>query len=242
MIAFAELGFSYFWPQHKACPEYLAQAEPIPGVTTDSFSALAEEYGVVTVLNLFERDGEMTYDSSPVIDSDGTILGVVRMVHIMDGMGFHEKGYYTQGDQTQYVFPTKAGRVGVAICYDRHFPEYMRELSLQGADLVIIPQAGAVGEWTPGVFEAEIQVAAFQNGYFAALVNRVGKEDNLHFAGGSFVVDPNGSVIARAPENKDFVLFTDCDFQEIRKCAAKKFFLQDRRPDFYKSFHLLDDS
>lgn len=240
VIAFAELGFSYFWPQYKACPEYLAHAEPIPGPATELFSSLAKEYGVVVVLNLFERDGETTYDSSPVIDSDGSILGVVRMVHIMDGMGFHEKGYYAPGDKTQYVFSTMVGRVGVAICYDRHYPEYMRELSLQQADIVIIPQAGAVGEWTPGIFEAEIQAASFQNGYFTALVNRVGREEKLHFAGGSFVVDPHGSVIARAPEGKDFILFAQCDFQEIKKCAAKRYFIPDRRPEFYRAFHLLN--
>ncbi|GAH55507.1 unnamed protein product, partial [marine sediment metagenome] len=75
-----------------------------------------------------------------------------------------------------FVYKTKVGRVGIAICYDRHFPEYMRCLGLKEAEIVVIPQAGALGEWTEGIFEAELQVAAFQNGYYAALVNRVGKE------------------------------------------------------------------
>lgn len=94
MVAFAELAFSPFLPQVPATEEPLSQAQPIPGPTTEEFSALAEKYGIVVVLNLFGRDAEKTCDSSPVIDTDGKILGVTRMVHIMDGLGFYEKGYY----------------------------------------------------------------------------------------------------------------------------------------------------
>jgi N-carbamoylputrescine amidase len=118
----------------------------------------------------------------------------------------------------------------------------MRALGLKGAEIVIVPQAGAVGEWTEGIFEAELQIAAFQNGYFAALVNRVGKEDVVHFSGESFVVDPQGEVIAQAPAGKDFILFAECDFRQIPQSHAKKHFLRDRRPEFYSSFGLLDES
>ncbi len=240
LVAFAELAFSPFLPQIPAAPESLAKAEPIPGPTTEQFSKLAKKYGVVVVLNLFEREGEKTFDASPVIDADGKLLGVTRMVHIMEGPGFHEKGYYSPGNNINFVYETKVGRVGIAICYDRHFPEYMRCLGLKGAEIVIIPQAGAVGEWTEGIFEAELQVAAFQNGYYAALVNRVGKEDIVHFAGESFVVDPHGRIIAQAPKGKDYILYADCDFEQIPQSHAKKHFLQDRRPDFYHVFDLLD--
>ncbi len=240
LIAFAELAFSPFLPQIPSTQESLAKAEPIPGPATEQFSKLAKKYGVVVVLNLFERDGDRTYDASPVIDADGKLLGVTRMVHIMEGPGFHEKGYYTPGENIDFVYKTKVGRVGIAICYDRHFPEYMRCLGLKGAEIVVIPQAGAVGEWTEGIFEAELQVAAFQNGYYAALVNRVGKEDFIHFAGESFVVDPHGRIIAQAPKEKDHILYADCDFQQVPQSHAKKHFLQDRRPDFYHVFNLLD--
>lgn len=240
LVAFAELAFLPFLPQVKATPEAKATAEPIPGPTTEIFSSLAKEYGIVTVLNLFEKDGEHTYDASPVIDADGKILGVTRMVHIMDGLGFFEKGYYTPGDRKEFVFQTKVGRVGVAICYDRHYPEYMRALVLQGAEIVVVPQAGAVDEWPEGIFEGELQVAAFQNGFYAALVNRVGKEDVLHFSGESFVVDPYGRVIARAPQGQDTILYAECDFDRLQEAPAKKFFLRDRRPGFYHAFHLLD--
>jgi N-carbamoylputrescine amidase len=240
IIAFAELAFLPFLPQIPSAPESLAKAEPIPGPTTEKFSLLAREYGVVVVLNLFERDGENTYDSSPVIDADGKLLGVTRMVHIMEGPGFHERGFYAPGDNINFVYETNVGRVGIAICYDRHFPEYMRALGLKGAEIVVIPQAGAVDEWTEGLFEAELQVAAFQNGYYAALVNRVGKEDVVHFAGESYVVDPQGRILAQAPKGEDCILYADCDLKQIPRSHAKKHFLQDRRPEFYRGFDLLD--
>lgn len=239
VIAFAELAFLPFLPQSPATPEASSWAEPVPGPTTQRFCDLAKEYGAVAVLNLFEIDGAKTFDSSPVIDADGTLLGVTRMVHIMDGLGFYEKGYYTPGDRADFVYQTQKGKVGVAICYDRHFPEYMRHLGMVGADLVVVPQAGAVDEWPEGIFEAELQVASFQNGYYSALINRVGKEDLLHFAGESFIVDPEGRVVARAPRGEDFILFADCDLRRIPESPARRYFLRDRRPEFYKT-HLKD--
>jgi N-carbamoylputrescine amidase len=234
LIAFAELGFSRFFPQFTSAPNSQTKAEKIPGSITNRFTQLAQNHGVVTVLNLYETDGINNYDSSPVIDADGRILGVIRMVHIMEGMGFHEKNYYTPGNSIRFVYDTCKGRVGVAICYDRHFPEYMRHLALEEADIVIVPQAGAKGEWPDGIFESELQVASFQNGYFTALVNRVGEEENLNFAGGSFVCDPEGRIIAQAPHDEDFILYAECDMEKVQKSPAKKFFLSDRRPDYYK--------
>lgn len=240
LVAFAELAFTRFYPRVPATADSPALAETIPGPTTELFSGLARETGVVAVLNLFERDGDRTFDSSPVIDADGRIVGVTRMAHIMEGPGFHERGYYAPGDGGSFVYATKAGRVGVAICYDRHFPEYMRGLRLAGAELVVVPQAGAVGEWTEGIFEAELQVASFQNGYYTALVNRVGREEDLDFAGESFVTDPDGRVIARAPRGRDHILYADCDFARNAASHAARHFLEDRRPSVYRSMGLTE--
>jgi len=240
LVAFAELAFTPCYPQAPATASSPMQAETIPGPTTDRFCALARVTGTVAVLNLFERDGDRTYDSSPVIDADGSILGVTRMVHIMEGPGFHERGYYAPGDGEKFVHSTAAGRIGVAICYDRHFPEYMRGLRLAGAELVVVPQAGAAGEWTEGIFEAELQVAAFQNGYYAALVNRVGREESLEFAGESFVAGPDGRVIARAPRGRDHILYADCDFAKNAASHAARHFLEDRRPPVYRTMGLTD--
>ncbi len=233
LIAFAELAFTPFYPQNPAQDHVADLSEPIPGPTTEVFSALAKKYQVVTVLNFFEKNSEKTYDSSPVIDSDGSLLGVTRMVHIIEAPCFHEQGYYCPGDGKNLVFDTAVGRIGVAICYDRHFPEYMRILSLQGAELVIIPQAGSVGEWPPGLYEAELQIAGFQNGYFTALCNRVGQEEKLAFEGKSFVTAPDGQVIAQAPALEDSILFADIDLNEVNRSHARRHFLLDRRPNLY---------
>src|SRR5262245_43059880 len=211
IVCFAELAFEPFYPQCRAAAGFEQLAEPVPGPTTEAFAVLARRLGVVVVLNLFERDGERCYDTSPVIDADGTLLGRTRMVHITDYAGFHEQDYYTPGDTGAPVFQTRLGRVGVAICYDRHFPEYTRALALGGAELVVVPQAGTVGEWPEGLFEAEMRVAAFQNGYFVALCNRVGADGKMSFAGESFVCTPEGEVLGRAPLGTDHVLLADVD-------------------------------
>lgn len=233
VVVFPELAFLRFFPQRKRNDQPAPWAETIPGPTTDRFTGLARDLGVVVVLNLYERYGDRTYDSSPIIDSDGRLLGVTRMVHIMDGPGFHETDFYYPGDRKATVVDTSAGRLGVAICYDRHFPEYMRALALKGAEIVAVPQAGAIGEWPEGVFEAELQVASFQNGYFAALANRVGQEEFLTFAGESFVTDPMGRIIAQAPQGKDFILYADLELDLLKDCSARQHFLRDRRPEIY---------
>jgi N-carbamoylputrescine amidase len=235
LVAYPELAFDYFLPQRPFSPDSLQSAESIPGPTTRIFCQKAKELGVIVVLNLFEKDGNRTYDSSPIIDSNGVIAGKTRMIHIIEAPHFHEKDYYSPGNLGAEVFNTAIGHIGIAICYDRHFPEYMRALAVKGAEMVVVPQAGAVDEWPPGIFEAELQVAAFQNGYFAALVNRVGKEEMLTFAGESFVADPEGRIIARAPREKDYILYADVDFSQLEKCPARQHFLPDRRPDIYSS-------
>ncbi len=233
VVAFAELAFDLFYPQQPATNAELELAETIPGPTTDRFATLARELGVVIVLNLFERDGDATYDSSPVIDADGTLLGVTRMVHITDYPLFFEQGYYAPGDRGASVFDTRFGKLGVAICYDRHYPEYMRALGVAGAELVVVPQAGAAGEWPEGLFEAEMRVAAFQNGYFTALVNRVGDEAQLRFAGESFVCDPEGRVVARAGSGTEETLIAEIELSTAADSHARTLFLRDRRPELY---------
>lgn len=233
LICFAELAFEPFYPQRPSDGGHRELAEPIPGPITDALCALAEKLGVVIVPNLYEQTKNSAYDTSTIIDADGCMLGLSRMNHIPDYEAFHEKTYYTPGDLDAPVFSTAIGRIGVAICYDRHYPEMMRALALGGADLVLVPQAGAIDEWPEGLFEAEMRVAAFQNGYFVALCNRVGKEEIVEFAGESFVCDPGGNVIARAAKSKDDILICDIDLDQVASSHARKLFLPDRRPELY---------
>lgn len=238
MIVYPEVVLDRFFPCERGCfADAAGKAEPIPGPTTERLQAMAKLHGMVVVFNLYEDGGDGRYfDSSPVIDADGTLLGTTRMIHITDYEGFHEQDYYTPGDTGAPVYDTRVGKIGVAICYDRHYPEYMRALSVGGAELVVIPQAGTLGEWPEGLYEAEVRTAAFQNGYFAALCNRTGPEGKLTFAGESFVADPDGRVVARGGKLEDELLVVDIDLARCAESAARTLFLRDRRPELYEDW------
>lgn len=236
IVIFPELSFTKFFPQIPAAERdgnVRELAEKIPGPTTESVADQAREYGVVVVFNLYEKDGDATYDSTVVVDSDGTVLGVTRMMHITQYENFYEQDYYDPGDTGAPVYDTSVCKLGVATCYDRHFPEYMRALGLGGADVVAIPQAGAANEWPKGMFEAEVQTASFQNGYFCALANRVGRETNVLFDGSSFVTDPMGRIVAQAPKGDQSLLMASCDLSLCESAPARELFMKDRRPDAY---------
>ena len=233
LAVFAELAFTRFYPQYRANKNLSELAEPVPGPTTKRFMNKAKEHNMVIVINLFEIEKGHTYDSSPVIDSDGSLLGTTRMVHIADYECFYEKSYYEEGNHGAQVYNTAVGKVGVAICYDRHYPEFMRALGVKGAEVVVIPQAGTIGEWPEGLYEAELQVASFHNGYFCALANRVGKEDQMEFAGESVITNPEGRIIAQSPSGIDDILIHNLDLSEVEKSNARTMFFRDRRPDIY---------
>jgi beta-ureidopropionase len=241
LIAFPEIILDRFFPQSRENREAaFALAEPIPGPTSDRIAERARELGLVTVFNLYELDAsggtERRFDSSPVFDADGRLLGVTRMLHITDYEGFYEQTYYTPGDLGAPVYDTRVGKVGVAICYDRHYPEVMRALGVAGAELVVIPQAGAVGEWPEGLYEAEVRTAAFQNGYFIALANRAGVEEKLHFAGESFVVDPDGKILIRSESPGEDLLLADIDLAACQTSTARRLFWKHRRPEIYRGW------
>lgn len=233
---FAELAFEPFYPQHAAGPDKVKLAETLDGPITTKLCNYAAKNKMVIIPNFFEKDGLLTFDTSPVIDADGKVLGKTQMNHIPDYECFHERTYYSPGKQGAKIFNTAYGKIGIAICYDRHFPEYMRALGVAGAELVVTPQAGALGEWTDGLYEAEMQIAAFQNGYFTALCNRVGVEENLHFSGASFVCGPNGRLLAQAGIGTEGILYCDIDLKEVQNSHAKRLFLQDRRPELYSKW------
>lgn len=233
LAVFAELARDPFFPRRPDHPRAADWAEPIPGPTTERLADAALELELVTVFNLYEEAGGRHFDSSPVLDADGRLLGVTRMVHVTDFEGFHEQAYYHPGDRGAPVYDTAAGRVGVAICYDRHYPEYMRALGVQGAEVVAVPQAGVVDEWSPGMYEAEVRTAAFQNGYFVALCNRVGVEGTTTFAGASFVAGPEGRIVARAEKLVDDLVVAELDLSRCRESTARRLFWRDRRPELY---------
>jgi N-carbamoylputrescine amidase len=245
LIVFPEMSVDPFFPQYRAEKRFFDWGVPVPGSLTDRFQEEAARLRLATVINLFERAAPGRYfDCSPVFDTEGRYLGKQRMTHILEGPGYNERYYYWEGDSGYPVFdlgpvriePTRTGsvRVGVAICYDRHFPEAMRALALGGAEVIVVPTATARLETQfRAVWEVEMQAAAIANGVFVAMANRAGVDDTLAFFGRSFAVDPYGRVLARAPEDDVALLLADLDLDLVEEARRDMPFLRDRRPETY---------
>ena len=233
VICFPEMAFDPFFPQERAKSEYFKLAEPVPGPTTKLFQDKAKQLGLVTVLNLFEEasPGEH-YDCSPVIDKDGAYLGKARMMHIAEEPYFNEKFYYWSGNTGYPVFDTQAGKIGVAVCYDRHFPEQMRALVIQGAQLILSPFVGIMND-PMELYRIEMQTYWFQNQIFTGTVNRAGKGITADFAGESFITDPSGAVIAIGKSREEDLIIADLDLSLISHWREHRRFLRDRRPETY---------
>lgn len=218
-------------------------AESIPGNLTERLSELAKELEVVILAPFFEKRAKGIYHNSMVvIDADGSLLGTYRKMHIPDDPGFYEKYYFTPGDdESSYkVFNTAYGKVGTLICWDQWYPEAARITALLGADILIYPTAIGVLKHESKADKTKFQDAwetvqrshAIANGCFVASINRVGKEENTAFWGGSFVSGPFGEIKAKAGE-KEEVIVVECDLSEIDTQRKEWPFLRDRRIDTY---------
>lgn len=220
--------------------KYYDYAESIPGPTTERFQKLAKELGIVIVLPIYEEENTgVLYNTAVVIDADGTLVGKYRKHHIPHVDRFWEKFYFRPGNTGWPVFETKVGKVGVTICYDRHFPEGWRNLGLAGAEIVFNPNASKPG-LSNRLWEIEQPAAAAANGYFVAVPNRVGIEDDefgdeaVEFYGSSYIVDPKGNYVAGPASTKDEELIVaTVDMDEIRRTRYDWQFYRDRRPDAY---------
>ena len=235
LVVFPEMSLDPFFPQYRTEKRYFDWGVPVPGPLTDRFQAQSASLGLATVINLFERAAPgRYYDCSPVFGIDGSYLGKQRMTHILEGPGYNERYYYWEGDSGYPVFDVGPARIGVAICYDRHFPELMRALALGGAEVIVVPTATASLEAEfQAVWEIEMQAAAIANGVFVAVANRAGVDDALRFFGCSFVVDPYGRVLRRAPEDDVDLLVADLHLDLVEEARRDMPFLRDRRPDTY---------
>jgi beta-ureidopropionase len=239
VICFQEL---FYGPYFGAVQDqkYYAYVESIPGPTVERFQALARELHLVTVLPVYEvvNEGEY-YNSAAVVDADGSLLGTYRKHHIPHLPSFWEKFYFRPGNLGYPVFNTAVGRVGVYICYDRHFPEGWRELGLGGAQMVFNPSATKPG-LSNRLWELEQPAAAAANQYFVAANNRIGQEvgefgaDAPHFYGSSYFVDPRGNYVGEvASTDKEEIVIRDLDLDLITQVRNDWQFYRDRRPDSY---------
>ena len=223
-------------------------AEPVPGPSTEALAKVAGQLNVVMIVPVFERRTAGIYHNSVVVvDSDGSIAGLYRKMHVPDDPAYYEKFYFTPGDRGFQAIQTSAGKIGTLICWDQWYPEAARLMTLQGAEMLFYPTA--IG-WHPSekAQEGESQRSAWQtiqrshaiaNGVFVASVNRVGHEksdaggDGIEFWGSSFVCDPFGAVLAEASIGKEEILLAEVNVSRVEEVRRNWPFLRDRRVDAY---------
>ena len=236
VLCFQELFYGPYFCQVQD-NEHFDYAEPIPdGPTTKKMQDLAKETGMVLVVPIFEKEQEgFYYNTAAVIDADGSYLGKYRKNHIPHVKGFWEKFYFRPGNMGYPVFDTAVGKVGVYICYDRHFPEGWRALGLNGAQIVFNPSATSRG-LSMYLWNLEQPAAAVANEYFIGAINRVGKEEfgDNDFYGSSYFVDPRGQIVGdSASDTDEEVVVRDLDLDMIEEVRQQWAFYRDRRPDAY---------
>ncbi len=225
----------YFCPSQDAA--WYSTAEPIPdGPTTQMMMELAKQHGMVIVVPIYEEDiTGVYYNTAAVIDADGTYLGKYRKTHIPHVAGFYEKFFFRPGNLGYPVFETAFGKIGVYICYDRHFPEGARALGLNGAEIVFNPSATVAG-LSEYLWRLEQPAHAVANGYYVGAINRVGHEqpwDIGEFYGQSYFVNPRGQFVAEGSRDQDELITADLDLDMIREVRDLWQFYRDRRPDQY---------
>jgi beta-ureidopropionase len=237
VVCLQELFYGpYFCAEQES--KWYELTERIPdGPTTRLMCELAKKHGIVMVVPLYEEDlPGLYYNAAAVIDADGSYLGKYRKMHLPHcAPGFWEKFYFRPGNLGYPVFDLGFVKIGVYICYDRHFPEGARCLGLDGAEIVFNPSATVAG-LSEYLWKLEQPAHAAANGYFIAAINRVGTEPPWNigeFYGSSYFANPRGQIVAQASRDKDEVLTADLNLDEIADVRRTWQFFRDRRPDLY---------
>ncbi len=235
VLCFQELFYGPYFCQVQES-QHFAYSESVPGPTVEVMRSLAVETGMVLVVPVFEEEQPgVYYNTAFVIDADGTYLGKYRKHHIPQVKGFWEKFYFRPGNLGYPVFDTAVGKIGVYICYDRHFPEGWRALGLGGATIVFNPSATSRG-LSSHLWKLEQTAAAVANGYFVGALNRVGIEEfgDDDFYGTSYFADPRGQIIGEvASDSEPAVVIRDLDMALLEEVRQTWAFYRDRRPDSY---------
>jgi N-carbamoylputrescine amidase len=224
----------YFCPAQT--PNWYDAAEAVPGPTTNLVAEYARKHEMVMVVPVYEREmAGVYYNTAAVIDADGKYVGKYRKNHIPQVQGFWEKYYFKPGNLGYPAFDTRYARIGVYICYDRHFPEGARLLGLAGAEIVFNPSATVAG-LSQYLWRLEQPAHAVANGYFMGAINRVGTEAPWNigkFYGSSYFVDPRGNFLATGSEDKDELVTADLNLDLIEEVRRVWQFYRDRRPETY---------
>ena len=243
VVLLPELFEGHYWPQAQR-ERFFERAHAVEGHPfIGRFQALARELGVVLPLSFFEKSGHAHYNSLVMIDATGELLGLYRKSHIPDGPGYMEKYYFTPGDTGFKAFPTRAGTIGAAICWDQWYPESARAMALQGAEVLLYPTAigsepEAAGPMDTSRMWRRVMVGhAVANACYLGAANRVGTEavegSEQTFYGTSFICDYSGEILAEAGRTEEAVLVAELDLEQARAFRAGMGFFRDRRPDLY---------
>jgi predicted amidohydrolase len=231
LVVFPELCLSPFFPQYPARDTSM-YAVNLGDECIEQFQNTCRRFGLVASPNVYLQEGSRRFDASLLITADGEIQGVSKMVHIAQVPGFYEQDYYTPSDTGFKVYQQPFGRLGIVVCFDRHYPESVRTCTLRGAQLIVIPTANTKTEPTD-LFECELRAAAMQNGVFIAMCNRVGKEGDAEFCGESIVVNSDGNVAFKANDSEGLFV-VDVDLAQIEMSRSRRPYLSLRRPQTYE--------
>lgn len=230
LILFPEVQLTEFFPQFSGrdVSQYRISLE---SDLVKRFCEICKEYQIMAVPNIYLQENNKTYDASLLIGKDGTILGIQKMVHVAQAEQFYEQDYYTPSDDGFKVFDTEYGKIGIVVCFDRHYPESIRTEALMGANLILIPTVNTKAE-PSDMFQMELKVQAFHNSVFIAMCNRVGKEADMDFSGESICVDANGNVIDIANDQEQ-IMYVEVELTESEQIRKRRPYTNLRRTELY---------
>ncbi len=243
LVVLPELFLSPYFCQKKDDAAAFESTEPMPGPMTKALSEAAKKHSIVLVGgSIFEKgsDGK-NYNTAPVFERDGSLIGMYRKTHIPEDILYHEQHYFAPGNTGISVFETSVGKIAPLICYDQWYPEAARIAALKGAEIIVYPTAigtiddnveeNITGDWETMWRSVQVGHAA-SNCVYVAGVNRVGKEGAISFWGGSFVSDPSAKLLVKG-DNKEGVFIAECDFSRVVPLQKSWRFLENRRPETY---------
>ena len=231
LIVYPELQLHRFFPQYAGrdmSGKLLTTGDPI----IRQFQDTCRENHIMAAPNFYLREPSGCFDTTLLIGSDGTLLGRQKMVHIAQAAQFYEQDYYTPSDDGFLVFDTPHGKIGIVVCFDRHYPESIRTEALMGTDLILIPTANTESE-PMEMFDWEVKVQAFQSSVAVAMCNRTGTEGDMAFSGRSLVTDANGDTIAQAGSGEE-LLYADVDMAASARIRNARPYTSLRRTELYR--------
>ena len=230
LILFPKVQLTEFFPEYKG-KDVSQYRLKLDSKEVKMLQSASKRYNIISVPNIYLEE-EKNYDASLLIRKDGEIKGIQKMVHIAQARQFYEQDYYTPSNDGFKIFDIEYGKIGIVVCFDRHYPESIRTEALMGADLILIPTVNTKNEPSE-MFEWELRVQAFHNSVSIAMCNRVGQESEMNFSGESIVVNPNGEVIKKAGDQEE-IIYVDIDLSDSKKIRESKPYTQLRRKELYQ--------